>query len=214
MEVEVPADGKRSTWEYYDRRVAQGVPGLHRAVEYWSGLGVQVAAADIEDEGARVRALLASLSGTTFVEAAAGPGTFTGLLPGRGVASDQSAAALERLRDDHPGFPALRADVTALPFRDHSFGRYFAAHIYGLLQPDEARRLLDEATRVAGELVILDAGRPAGVAAEEWQNRTLPDGGPYRIFRRHFEPEALASELGGTVLFGGLFYVLVQVTVD
>lgn len=87
------AEEKRSTWEYYDRRVSQGVPGLQHALDYWSGLGVPVAADEVEEEATRVRALLSSLPETTFVEAAAGPGTFTGLLPGRGVASDQSAAA-------------------------------------------------------------------------------------------------------------------------
>ncbi|MGA8726192.1 MAG: methyltransferase domain-containing protein [Acidimicrobiales bacterium] len=203
---------KLSTWEYYDRRVSQGVPGLQRALDYWSGLGVPVVAGEIEQEAACVREHLASLSETTFVEVAAGPGTFTGFLPGREVASDQSAAALARLRADHPTVPAIRADVTTLPFRDRSFGRYFAAHIYGLLQPDERRTALDEGARVAAELVVLDAGRPPGVAAEQWQDRTLPDGGHYRIYRRHFEPEVLASELGGSVLFGGSFYVLVRVT--
>ena len=206
------ADLKRSIWEYYDRRVAQGVPGLHRAIEYWSGLGVEVSAGAVEEEAAHIRAILASLSETTFLETAAGPGTFTGCLPGRGVAADQSAAALARLRADHPKVPVVRADVTSLPFPDRSFGRYFAAHIYGLLQPEEARTALDEATRVSAEVVVLDAGRPRGVAAEEWQDRTLLDGGHYRIYRRHFEPEVLASELDGTVLFGGSFYVLVRAT--
>ena len=206
------ADQKRSIWEYYDRRVAQGVPGLHRAIEYWSGLGVEVSAEDLEEEAAHVRTILASLSEITFLEAAAGPGTFTGFLPGGGVAADQSAAALARLRADHPNVPVARADVTSLPFSDRSFGRYFAAHIYGLLQPEEARATLHEATRVSAEVVILDAGRPPGVPAEEWQDRTLPDGGHYRIYRRHFEPEVLATELGGTVLFGGSFYVLVRAT--
>jgi SAM-dependent methyltransferase len=206
------SEEKRSTWEYYDRRVGQGVPGLHRAIEYWSGLGVPVSAEEIEAEADRVRAVLESLPATSFLEAAAGPGTFTSLLPGRGVATDQSAAALARLRTDHPVVPVARADVTALPFRSGCFGRYFAAHIYGLLEPEEARATLDEARRVAGELIVLDAGRPRGVAAEEWQDRTLPDGGRYRIYRRHFEPEDLASELEGSVLYGGSFYVVVRTT--
>jgi hypothetical protein len=57
-------------------------------------------------------------------------------------------------------------------------------------------------------VVILDAGRPDGVAAEEWQDRSLPDGSRYRIYRRHFDPDILASEIDGTVLFTGSFYVL------
>ncbi len=203
---------KLSTWEYYDRRVSQGVPGLQHALDYWSGLGVPVVAEEIEEEATRVRMLLASLSDTTFVEAAAGPGTFTAFLTGRGVALDQSPAALVRLAAEHPEVSVVRGDVTALPFRDQSFRRYFAAHIFGLLQRPDARRLLQEAARVADEILILDAGRPMGTAVEEWQDRTLPDGGRYRIYRRHFEPDVLASELGGSVLFGGAFYVLVRVT--
>ena len=56
---------------------------------------------------------------------------------------------------------------------------------------------LAEAHRVASEVVILDAGRPLGVSAEEWQERTLPGGGRYRVFRRHFDADALAAEVGG-----------------
>lgn len=206
------ADQKRSIWEYYDRRVRQGVPGVQRAVEYWSGVGVEVTGEAVEQEATEVRAILRALPETTFVEAAAGPGTFTGFLKGTGLALDQSSAALARLAVDHPEVSVVRGDVTTLPFRDQSFRRYFAAHIFGILPRDDAGRLFQEAARVADEILILDAGRPMGVAAEEWQDRTLPDGGRYRIYRRHFEPEVLASELGGSVLFGGSFYVLVRVT--
>jgi hypothetical protein len=210
--AELRTEQKRSTWEYYDRRVRQGIPGVQRAVEYWSGLGVRVTAPDVEREATQVRAVLGALPETTFVEAAAGPGTFTGFLAGRGLALDQSPAALARLRADHPEVSVVRGDVTTLPFRDQSFRRYFAAHIFGLLQRRDAQRLLQEAVRVADEILILDSGRPMGVAAEEWQDRTLPDGGHYRIYRRHFEPDILASELGGSILFGGSFYVLVRVS--
>jgi len=185
---------------------------VQRAVEYWSGLGVGVTAEDVEWEATQVRAILGALPETTFIEAAAGPGTFTGLLAGCGVALDQSPAALARLHTDHPEVSVVRGDVTALPFRDRSFRRYFAAHIYGILERDDGQRLLQDAARVADEVLILDAGRPTGVVAEEWQDRTLPDGGHYRIYRRHFEPDVLASEIGGSVLFGGSFYVLVRVT--
>ena len=57
--------------------------------------------------------------------------------------------------------------------------------------------------------MILDAGRPLGVSAEEWQERTLPGGGRYRVFRRHFDADTLAAEVGGVVLFAGQFYVVV-----
>jgi len=53
------------------------------------------------------------------------------------------------------------------------------------------------------------AGRPEGVEAAEWQERTLNDGRQYQVFRRHFDAETLAAEVGGQVLFHGAFYVLV-----
>jgi hypothetical protein len=80
----------------------------------------------------------------------------------------------------------------------------------GLLQADERGAFLLEARRVAPDIVILDAGRPSGVNAEEWQDRTLPEGGRYRIYRRHFDPGVLADEIGGEVLFAGRFYVLAR----
>ncbi len=103
----------------------------------------------------------------------------------------------------------IQADATALPVPAHCFDRFFSAHLYGLLLPSERAPFLAEAHRVASEVVILDAGRPPGVSAEEWQERTLPGGGRYRVFRRHFDADALAAEVGGVVLFAGQFYVLV-----
>ena len=103
----------------------------------------------------------------------------------------------------------IQADATALPVPAHAFDRFFSAHVYGLLLPSEREPFLAEAHRVASEVVILDAGRPRGVSAEEWQERTLPEGGRYRVFRRHFDADALAAEVGGVVLVAGQFYVLV-----
>jgi hypothetical protein len=83
-----------------------------------------------------------------------------------------------------------------------------------LLLPGERESFLAEAHRVASEVVILDAGCPEGVNAEEWQERTLPGGDRYRVFRRHFDADALAAEVGGVVLFAGQFYVLVSTAAD
>ncbi len=68
--------------------------------------------------------------------------------------------------------------------------------------------MLQEARRVAAEFVVLDAGRPEGVADEEWQDRSLPDGSQYRIDRRHFDAQQLVGEIGATVVFAGRFYVM------
>jgi hypothetical protein len=134
------------------------------------------------------------------------------MLAGSGLAVDQSYSALRFVRNEFPHLPAVRADGLCLPIRAKAVARFFAAHLYGLLQADERQAFLHEARRVAHEAIILDAGRPYGVKAEEWQARTLRGGGTYMIYRRHFDPEVLADEVGGTVTFAGRFYVLVRAT--
>ena len=171
-------------------------------------LGVTVEVEDIAAEAAQLERLLCELSAVRFVEIGAGPGAFTRYLAGSGIAIDQSRRALDVLRTVAPQVPVIQAGP--LPYRRaHAFDRFFSAHVYGLLLPSEREPFLAEAHRVASEVVILDAGRPLGVSAEEWQERTLPGGGRYRVFRRHFDADALAAEVGGVVLFAGQFYVLV-----
>ena len=128
---------------------------------------------------------------------------------GDGIAIDQSRRALDVLHTVFLEVPVIQADATALPVPAHAFDRFFSAHLYGLLLPNERDTFLAEAHRVASEVMILDAGRPLGVSAEEWQERTLPGGSRYRVFRSHFDAGALAAEVGGVVLFAGQFYVLV-----
>lgn len=198
-----------ANWEYYERRVAQGVPGISNAVAYWSGLGVETSADEILAEAANVERALRSLPPATFVEVGAGPGTFTNMLPGWGVALDQSKSALRTLREGNPYVAVLRADARHLPLPERAVERVFATHIYGLLDAPTAAAVIDEARRVAHQVVVLDAGCPQGVPKQHWQERTLPDGSEWKIFRRHFTPDALADELKGSVLFGGRFYVLI-----
>ena len=188
------------------------LPGLANAHAYWTGRGVTVELEDIAAEAAQLGRHLRALSAVRFVEVGAGPGTFTGYLAGRGIAIDQSRSALDVLRTVAPEVPVIQADAAALPVPSHAFDRFFSAHLYGLLLPGERASFLAEAHRVASEVVILDAGRPLGVSAEEWQERTLPGGGRYSVFRRHFHANALAAEVGGAVLFAGQFYVLVSTT--
>lgn len=203
----------RSTWEYYDLRSLQRPPGISNAVTYWQGLGVPCTTEEVFAEATEVETVLRSLPPATFLDVGCGPGTFTGMLSGDGVALDQSANAVAKVALDHPHAAPVRGDAMALPFRSGSFDRALVSHLYGLLEPGEARPVLGEARRVARVTLILDAGRPEGVAAEEWQDRTLPDGSRHAVFRRHFDAEALASEVGGSVVFAGSFYVIVAVTV-
>lgn len=204
--------GNRSTWEYYDLRSLQRPPGVDNAVAYWRGLGVPCDQDDVAAEAARVEAALDRLPPGRSVDVGCGPGTFTGLIPGHVVAMDQSRNAVVKVRERFPSTPVVRGDAMALPFATGSFDRALVSHLYGLLLPAEALHLMDEVSRVAREVVIVDAGRPTGVAAAEMQERDLPDGSRHRVFRRHFDAGELAREVGGEVVFGGSFYVLVVVT--
>ena len=203
---------RRSLWEYYDRRVTERLPGCANAHAYWTGLGVEVSVEDLAAEASRLERCIRELPPTRFADVGAGPGTFTQLLPGTGLAIDQSPRALQTLRAQLPHVPVVRADALRLPLADRSVDRFFAAHLYGLLLSDERKELLAEARRVAREVLILDAGRPNGLWVAEWQERRLHDGTPYRVFRRHFDAGTLASEIGGEVIFDGDFYVLVALT--
>jgi Methyltransferase domain len=208
-------------WDYYDRRAQfraqdafaqapQRSRQVRNALEYWHGLGVEASAPELEEEDARVREALHSLGSATFLEVGSGPGTYTPNLPGSGGALDQSEAALRLLLSRLPGVPVIRADALHLPLRARSVDRVFATHIYGILDQPDRHALLSEARRVADELVILDAGRPAGVPAVQWQQRTSGlDQKPYRVLRRHFDAHELANEIGGQVLYAGRFYVVV-----
>ena len=200
---------RQRSWEYYDRRALEGRRTVRQAAEYWTGLGVKTTEAEIEAEGLELRGVLRSLTPATFAEVGAGPGTFTSDLPGRGLALDQSDAALRVLLASSPTIPAVRADACHLPFPDRALERVIATHIYGLLRKPERGSFLAEAHRVADELLVLDASRPMGVAAEQTQRRTLSGGERFEIYRRHFDTQELAHELGGRPVFAGRFYVLV-----
>ncbi len=209
-------------WDYYDRRVqfrAQNALAgaqddesrdVRNALEYWHGLGVAATASELQVEDAQVREVLHSLEPTAYLEVGSGPGTYTSILPGKGIALDQSAAALRVLLSGESGIPVIRADALRLPLSDQSVGRVLAAHIYGILAEPDRATLLQEARRVGSQIIVVDSGRPAGVSAEEWQQRTSGlDRQLYRVLRRHFDAHELADEIGGKVLFAGHFYVVV-----
>ena len=64
-----------------------------------------------------------------------------------------------------PAAELVLADALPLPFADGSFERVFTGHFYGHLEEDERVRFLEEARRVAPELVVVDAAvRPTASA--------------------------------------------------
>jgi ubiquinone/menaquinone biosynthesis C-methylase UbiE len=173
-------------------------------------LGVDVDLEALRAELEEVEARLDRLDPVPFLDVGAGPGVFTGIVPGTAFALDQSDAALQRLRTVLAAVPVVCGDATALPVRAKSVVRLFAGHLYGHLEPPEREVFLTEARRVADELVILDSGRPLGAQAEEWQSRRLDDGSTFTVYKRHLTVEELAREISGEALFGGRYYVLAR----
>ena len=58
---------------------------------------------------------------------------------------------------------------------------------------------------------MVDSALRDGVQPEEWQERILNDGSGHRVFKRYFDPAALAEELGGgQVLHAGTWFVVVR----
>ncbi|MGH3138239.1 MAG: class I SAM-dependent methyltransferase, partial [Gaiellales bacterium] len=104
----------------------------------------------------------------------------------------------------------VQGDAVPLPFGDGEFDRVFTGHFYGHLLANERRRFLEEARRVAGELVVVDSAVREGVDAEQWQERALKDGTRHRVYKRYFTGAALAAEIGGgDVLHDGRWFVAV-----
>jgi SAM-dependent methyltransferase len=200
----------RSLWDYYDRRAPDYDGSVSGTQRYFASLGVDAGPEVIRAEREQLSYLVSHLKPISFVDIGAGPGVFTGLLPGRGFALDQSESALRRLRGETAGVPVVRGDSSALPLADKAVGRIFAGHLYGHLEEDERLVFLAEARRVADELVILDSGRPPGAKAAEWQTRGLADGTSYTVYKRHFTVDELVAEVGGEPLFSGSYYILVR----
>ena len=106
---------------------------------------------------------------------------------------------------------SCRATHSSLPFPDGAFERIFTSYFYCHLVEDERVRFLAEARRVAPELVVLGS-RPGDddEAWERWEERPLKDGSTWPVFKRVFDPDALAAELGGDVLHAGRWFVVVR----
>jgi hypothetical protein len=64
-----------------------------------------------------------------------------------------------------------------------------------------------EASRVAGELVVVDAALRPGLVSEYWEERLLDDGSRHQVYKRYFTAEQLAEEIGGETLMAGARFV-------
>lgn len=118
---------------------------------------------------------------------------------------------LEEARSRVPGADFVQGDALSLPFGDGAFDRVFSGHFYGHLDYRQREQFLAEARRVAPELVVVDSALRPDVEPEEQQERVLNDGSRWEVYKRYFEPDALASELGGgEALFAGRWFVAVR----
>lgn len=161
-------------------------------------------------EVADVAALLSSLRPARTLDIGCGTGFMTRHLPGRVTALDRSLGMLTVARSRLLA-PLVAGDALRLPFRDASFDRVFAGHVYGHLTSEHARSVLDEVDRVAPELVVLDAALRPGTGSEEIQERVLNDGSVHAVYKRFFAPKDLIMELGGgTALYRGRWFVIVR----
>ena len=154
---------------------------------------------------------VAAMPAKRTLDVACGTGFVTRLLQGEVVCFDQSARMLDEARKQVPNATFVQGDGTELPFEDGSFDRVFTSHFYGHLEEPDRLRFLEEARRVAPELVVFDAGVHLGENRDEWQTRVLNDGSEWQVFKRFFDPDVLVAELGGgEVLHAGQWFVLVR----
>src|SRR5438067_12665991 len=101
-------------------------------------------------------------------------------------------------------------DALDLLFPDDSFDRVFASYFYCHLEEPERLRFLAEARRVAPELIVIGTIGMDGEASARWDERALEDGSRWQVYKRVFDPDLLAEELGGEVVYVRDRFVVVR----
>jgi ubiquinone/menaquinone biosynthesis C-methylase UbiE len=190
---------------YYDQRA-------HEYDDWWLGRGLFAGrprpgwSEDVDE----LVSVIGALRPARTLDVACGTGMLTRHLPGEVVALDQSDAMVAVAGERMPEVRVVQGDAVPLPFDDGEFERIFTSHFYGHLLPEEREPFLDEARRVAPELVVVDSALREDVPPEEQQERVLNDGSRHTVYKRFFVPEELAAELGGgRVLHAGRWFVAV-----
>jgi demethylmenaquinone methyltransferase/2-methoxy-6-polyprenyl-1,4-benzoquinol methylase len=164
-----------------------------------------------EDELAELQTALEAMPAARTLDVACGTGFLTRHLPGVVVGLDQSAAMIDEARRQAPEASYVQGDALDLAFQDGSFERVFTGHFYGHLREPERKRFVDEARRLAPELIVVDSALRPDVTPEEHQERVLNDGSRWEVYKRYFSASQLAAELGGgETLFAGRWFVAVR----
>ena len=140
-----------------------------------------------------------------------GTGYVSRWLPGELTLLDGSAAMLAIASRRLPRARAVNARVPLLPFASRSFGRAFAANLYGHLPAGARVELIQEMRRVADETVILDQLADDGRFREGPEARALLDGRRMTVHKSYFTLGQLQREMGGgQVLMGGPVFAIVR----
>jgi ubiquinone/menaquinone biosynthesis C-methylase UbiE len=190
---------------YYDQRA-------HEYDDWWLGRGLFAGRPrpGWSEEVDELLSVIGALPPARTLDVACGTGMLTRHLPGEVVALDQSDAMVAVAAERMPEVRVVQSDAVPLPFDDGEFERVFTSHFYGHLMPEEREPFLDEARRVAPDLVVVDSALREDVQPEEHQERVLNDGSRHNVYKRFFAPEELAAELGGgRVLHAGRWFVAV-----
>jgi ubiquinone/menaquinone biosynthesis C-methylase UbiE len=191
---------------YYERRAAE-------YDDWWLGTGRFAGRQrpDWREETEALTRTLGALPPARTLDVACGTGFLTQHLRSEITGLDQSASMLELARAKVPEGRFVQGDALELPFSDDSFERLLTSFFYGHLEEDDRDAFLREARRVADELVVVDSALHDEVDPVEWQERVLNDGSRWQVYKRYFEPDSLADELGGgRTLFAGRWFVAVQ----
>ncbi len=192
--------------EYYDTRAPE-------YDDWWLGNGLWAGRErpGWEAELEVLAGVLGALPPVRTLDVACGTGFLTRHLPGEIVGLDQSERMLAIARERVPHATFVAGNALALPFADGAFDRLFTSYFYCHLEEPDRLVFLAEATRVARELVVV-ASRPgdADEPSARWEERVLMDGSRWQVYKRVFEPEALAAELGGRLLHAGRWFVAVR----
>jgi demethylmenaquinone methyltransferase/2-methoxy-6-polyprenyl-1,4-benzoquinol methylase len=200
--------------EYYDTRAPE-------YDEWYLGLGrfAGIERPDWDEDVRDLELAIADLPPARTLDVACGTAYLTRHLRGEITALDQSRRMLAIASRRLPAATLVCGDALELPFEDGSFERVFTAHFYGHLERPERERFLLEARRVAPELVVVDSAleggrvRGRGAEKEEWQERVLNDGSRFTVYKRYFDGDDLAAELGnGVVLHRSRWFVVVAST--
>jgi ubiquinone/menaquinone biosynthesis C-methylase UbiE len=164
-----------------------------------------------DEERGELERVVSDLPPARTLDVACGTGFLTRHLRGEVVGLDQSGAMLERARETVPDATFVEGDALELPFAEGEFDRLFASYFYCHLEEPERLRFLDEARRVASELVIVSSSRKGGKPPAGYEERVLADGSRWQVFKRYFLPEELLAELGGgEMLLEGRYFLVIR----